>query len=187
MTHVERAAKPCFYQKGFTVIEVMVTAAIVVTLTSIAVPAFQKTVEKYRVSTATDQLVAALALTRSAALQKNGFVRIQRLEGGDCPALSSSDRWHCGWYVYFDANDDGTLDAGQGEKTLQTFRISNRINVVRSDPGVGMTANRWGQLSGVNATSFTVSPMPDGISSKFTQTVCTNSGGRIRVVAGSDC
>lgn len=172
-------------QSGFTLMEALVVTTVVGILTAVGLPSLTETIDRYRVNSVSEQLVSALALTRSAAIQRNGFVRIQRLEGGDCPTLGSAANWHCGWFIYFDANNNATLDAG--EQTLQTFRVTNGVNVVRTDAGVGITANRWGQLGGLNATGFRLSPTVAGVASPALRIVCTNSAGRIRVVEALNC
>lgn len=162
-------------------IEMMVVVAIMAILASIAAPSFQGTVERYRVNTAVDELVSAFTLTRAEAIKRGGNVRIERLSGGDCPALGSDQEWSCGWLVFVDANTNDTLDAG--EVVVQRFRITNGVRVNNAANATGINANRWGQLGGLNAVGFNVVP-PSGVSSKATTTMCLSSGGRIRKATG---
>ncbi len=74
---------------GFTLIELMVTIAIVAILLGIGVPSFQGFVAGQRVKTASYDISSALTLTRSEALKRNADVVITPASGG----------WQNGWTV----------------------------------------------------------------------------------------
>jgi type IV fimbrial biogenesis protein FimT len=84
--------------------------------------------------------------------------------------------------VFLDPNGNATLDAG--EQIVQTFAIANNVVVMRSANGANMTANRWGQLAGINAVGFAISPRGNATLAASTM-VCVNSGGRVRIVERS--
>ena len=95
---------------GFTLIEIMVTVAIVGIFASIAIPSFSSLIENNRVNTATNELVSNLLLARSEALKRRNTVTI-------CP---SSDQTTCnankdfskGWVVFLDCSTIGQMDTG---------------------------------------------------------------------------
>lgn len=164
--------------RGFTLIELLITVAIIGLLSSLAAPSFIDTIQRYRVSTVANELVAAINLTRNFAIQNNGNVILEKLTGTSC---TDSDSWTCGWQVYRDANADGNLDAGE---LIQKFVISQGVAVRRSQNGGKLTGNRWGQINGNGAVGFTLTPTGEGVSSPATTTVCLNSGGRVRITKG---
>ncbi len=94
---------------GFTLIELMVTVAIVGIFASIALPSFAKLLENNRYTTITNNLVSTLHLARSEALKRRASVTV-------CP---SSNQTSCndntdfstGWIVFLDCNNDTTIDA----------------------------------------------------------------------------
>lgn len=164
----------------------MVSVAILAVLAAIAVPSFREYSERLKVSSTADDMTAALNLVRSSAIQNNGNVTLRKLtnaEAGLTSVCNTTQNWSCGWRIFRDNNGDGNLDAG--EEVLYTFNITNQVTVMRSGNGDSMTANRWGQLAGINAVGFTLSPTATGVSSPATTTLCVNSGGRIRVLQGS--
>lgn len=180
------AGQPAISPNGFTLIEAMVVLAIVAVLTAIAAPAFRAMVERMAVSTVTDEMVASVHLTRNTAIANNGNVVIRKLtdaETGLTGLCGTTQNWSCGWQVFIDTNANAALDAG--EQIVSTFTITNNVVVMRSVNGANMTANRWGQLAGLNAVGYTLSPRGTGVGSPATTTICVNSGGRVRVLQGS--
>ena len=72
-------------QQGFTLIELMITLAISAILLSVAAPAYQSFIGSTALTTATNDLVAALNMARSEALKRDGAVT---LRGGDADTAS---------------------------------------------------------------------------------------------------
>ncbi len=64
-------------QKGFTLIELMITVAVLGVLAAISLPSFQSIIEKRRLVGAADNLTAALQYARSEAIKQNQTVRFQ--------------------------------------------------------------------------------------------------------------
>lgn len=81
-------------QSGFSLIEAVIALAIVAVAATLAAPEFNKLVSNRRVSSAADDLYAALFYARSEAIQRNQNVVIQAI-GGD---------WSNGWEVPDPAN-----------------------------------------------------------------------------------
>jgi type IV fimbrial biogenesis protein FimT len=81
--------------RGFTLIELMVTVAILALVLGIAIPSFQDFVRRNRMAAATNNLVSALALARSEAVRRAARVTI-----------ASAD-WSGGWQVFVDTGTVG--------------------------------------------------------------------------------
>lgn len=79
-------------QSGFTIIELMITLAILGIILAIAVPAISDFTIKQRVSSQANEMMLSLALARSEALKLNRDVRI-------IPRTATASGWSDGWCV----------------------------------------------------------------------------------------
>ncbi len=96
-------------QNGFTLVELMVTVAVLAVLSTIAYPSFQSTIRSNRVATTTNELIASLALARSEAIK----TRVVGLYAHPQRAKSDGSSWADGWMVWEDRNGNGALDSGE--------------------------------------------------------------------------
>src|SRR3569832_829146 len=70
MTSVNHLARLAKRQRGFSLIELMLTLVIAATLMGVAVPAFRGMVNSNRVLTQSNDIVAALNIARSEAISR---------------------------------------------------------------------------------------------------------------------
>jgi len=83
---------------GFSLIELVVTLAVLATLVALALPSFQETLRRNRVATATNELLASLALARTEALKGLGPAGLcASIDGATC---ATSTDWAAGWLVW---------------------------------------------------------------------------------------
>ncbi len=96
-------------QAGVTLLELMVTIAVVAILTALAFPSFQTTMRSNRVSTAANELLTSMSLARSEAIRNTrGAGVCATADGASCGA-----DWAQGWMVWGDTNANGAYDAGE--------------------------------------------------------------------------
>lgn len=86
--------------RGFTVIELVITVAVLAILVAIATPSFRELSLNNRATSATNNLLADLALARNEAV-KSARVAYVTATGGN---------WNNGWAVWVDANGNGSRD-----------------------------------------------------------------------------
>lgn len=166
------------YNNGFTLIEIMVTVAIVGIMASIALPSFSRLIESNRVNTATNELISNLLLAKSEALKRSSSVTL-------CPSsnqttCNGNTDFSTGWIIFLDCGAVGRIDGeviGCGNKDEEDI-----IKVGDSLDSVYMT-NRT-----LNQITFRYTGRPAGIStfdigkdsSNKTKEVAINLVGRVR-------
>jgi type IV fimbrial biogenesis protein FimT len=96
--------------RGVTLIELLIGTCIAGVLLASAVPGFQGTLDRLRLTTTTNDLVLAVNLARAEATARRTRVAVVPRTDND---------WASGWSVFIDANDDGRLDAN--ETVIRTF------------------------------------------------------------------
>jgi len=76
---------------GFTLIELMITLAVLAILVAIALPSFQATLENRRLSAAADNIYAFISYAKSEAIKKNQSIRFQATVDGTSWCIGVDD------------------------------------------------------------------------------------------------
>lgn len=118
-------SKPRAFDRGFTLVELMVTIAILSILLAIAVPDFRQMLASEKVRSANSDLFSALLMARSEAIKRNRQVDL----------VPSASGWTGGWTVQV----AGTV--------LQTENALNSTVVVTQQDNTGTTRNPAANVS----------------------------------------
>jgi type IV fimbrial biogenesis protein FimT len=102
---------------GFTLVELMVTVAIVAILAAIALPSFSTSIRNSRLASTTNEFIAAINLARSEAVKSNRTGQVCASSDG---ATCGTD-WSQGWIVWADANGDGDPQPGEIRRHQQAL------------------------------------------------------------------
>jgi len=102
-----RSSEP---QRGFTLLELIVTISIASILLAIAIPSFTYVSRSNRMSGQINDLLADMQYARAEAIKEGSDVVLcSSADGASC---SSATTWQTGWIVFSDPNRNGAFDAG---------------------------------------------------------------------------
>ena len=149
---------------GFTLVELLITVALVAIVLGLGVPSFQSTVLNNRLTTQANALVAGLQFARSEAVKRSRRVTVCR--SADGTSCAASGGWDQGWIVFLDADDDGDWDAGE-----DILRVNEAL--------VGTGQSLVGSADVAQYISFAstgVPRKPDGTAQSGTLFLCDSRG-----------
>ena len=169
-------------QQAMTVLELLITLAVLSILTAIAVPAWHNSLIYGSRAGALNDLRASLAFARSSAIVRGRTVAL----------CTSHDHHHCdhgdwseGWIIYVDRNENYKRDAG--ESLLRTHPAL--------DPDGHLTGNRLiahhvgfvrsGLMHGVHNGTITYWSAPR--KPQFRRCLIVSRSGRVRAANGKNC
>ncbi len=108
------------YQSGLTLIELMVTIAVMVIIMTIGIPGFNSVIEQNRATVAVNDLLGSLQLARSEAVRLNQPV-----------SVVTSNGWS-GWKVEY--TDQNNIDIVLRERSGVNATISSSLNSLEFMP-----------------------------------------------------
>lgn len=98
-------------QAGLTMIELLITLAVLAILLAIAIPSFEALIASTRVTNATNELLSALAQTRSEAIRRGQ--RVSMCMSANNTQCSNAGTWSQGWIIFRDAARTGVVATPQ--------------------------------------------------------------------------
>ena len=167
---------PSVRHSGFTLIELMVTIAVLAVLLALGLPSFQQSLRSNRVATATNEMIASLSLARSEAIRgtRGGGVCASG-DGAGC-----NGTWSDGWIVWADTDSDGSFD--NGETVLRYSRGNGKLT---ANGPAAVSFDARGRRRAVADQSLTLEPDECG-SQPLRRTLTINASGQVKTARG-DC
>jgi type IV fimbrial biogenesis protein FimT len=123
-------------QSGFTLIELMITLAVVAILSLVAGPALRDLILRSQITTATNNFISATAYARSEAVKTSSVIRVDAID----------DDWNKGWQVINDSTntvirefDAPASPVGLAGLAVTTLRFDGRGLLLGEAGGVAMS------------------------------------------------
>lgn len=167
------------FAPGFTLIELMVTVAVVAILAAIAFPSFQSTLRSNRASTATNELMASLALARSEAVRSaRGSGLCTSADGATCGGT-----WDDGWIVWID-NDANGAPGGANDRVIRYTQAHGQLSVTATASAGNATLVRFdprGRVFDGSTRDIIIRPASCTTGEKVQRHLVLSSSGQTRI------
>lgn len=149
--------KPHTY--GFTLLELLVTMAIVAILAALALPSFTTLVANNRLATKANETLAAVMLARSESFKRGKRVVLCKSSDAATCETSSSSPWSSGWIIFVDDDNSGQRTTSSANEPL--------LRVGESVTGMAIVGS-GGAESGITFTGRGVLTVASSSSPKLT-------------------
>lgn len=162
---------------GFTLVELMVTIAIVAILLAVGLPSFQGSLRSNRVATATNEMLASLSLARTEAIKSTRASQVCARDGNEC-----GDDWNEGWLVVTDMDGDGTF-----ETTVKAVDGHPNLSVTMTD-GADNTLvafDRRGRMDDVANRKIEILPDAEDVDEAHIRCMTISVVGQVNTAKGA--
>lgn len=158
-----------FVNKGFTMLELMITLSIGAILATVAAPSYQSMMVQSRLSTQSNEFLTALHYSRSEAIKRG--IRVTMCKSNSDKACTNGSNWQDGWIVYSDSETAGEVGKVDGSDEI--------LRVFPGMIGSTMTASNYTNWISYlpNGSSKSSGNLPNG-----SFTVCNSAQGRKIIV-----
>jgi type IV fimbrial biogenesis protein FimT len=158
--------------RGFTLLELMVTLAVMSVLFGIGIPSFSVMLKTNAVNTERDNLFNSLVYARTEAIKRGETITI--CKSINLATCDTSTSWTTGWIIFEDTNGNGVL---LNETIMRVEEPLKREILLSFDNGNFVTFDGLGKASDTNGTfSFTHSSGD----TNYNRTITLSTTGRSR-------
>ena len=119
---------------GFTLVELMVTIAVIGITLAFASPNIASFIQNYRITTQTNNLLADLQLARNNSVSQGIRVSVCASSDG---ATCIGANWSVGWIVFTDVNGNGAVDPATDTVLRVTEALSTGNAIVATNLTTG--------------------------------------------------
>lgn len=122
--------KSLYRQNGFTVIELMITVAVVAILLAVGLPSYDNFIKNSRLTAGNNALATDLTLARSEAVKRG--LRVTACKSANQASCTTSNNWQQGWIVFTDQDNNASYSSATETLIRAHGALSDSISAVGS-------------------------------------------------------
>lgn len=174
---------PSAAQRGFTLIELVITFALVAVMLVLAAPSFVKFQRNSELTSNANDFVAAVSAARAEAMKRQKRTIMKPASGED---------WSTGWVVFVDVDNSGAESTGDVVVTKRDALPSTlAISISAAAPAFADGSTKYISFNGsgflrLNNGSFPSTNALDITNTNETRRIIVSPAGRLRVCKPSD-
>jgi type IV fimbrial biogenesis protein FimT len=162
-------------QKGFTLVELLITIVVISILLAAAVPSFMQAIKNNRITGQATSFVISTQMARNEAI-KRGASTTMCAKTVNMDTCSGSNDWSTGWIVFSDLNRDGVMNTTATDGTVTS--VSGTTCLEAEDCLLGT-------VNGLERSTLTATPGSSDI--RFLPTGRTANGPITLTLKADDC
>ena len=173
---------------GITLIELMVTLAVVALVAALGAPSFLRLLARHAILAQAEELQDAVRLGRNEAMKRSGPVVMCRTDAANTSRCAGTGgNWQT-WLLFTDLGRTGAFVAGDAI-VRQHLDVSNRMTIAGSAATIRFESTGIAHAD-VDHVVFTLSPAGSGSDVggsdlALQRQVCVNPRGEVAVIAGA--
>lgn len=163
--------------RGFTVIELLVTLSVASILLAVAAPSYRTFVQDNQLIAQSNNFFSAIMLAKSEAVKRSSPATICPSTNGTTCAGGTT--WTSGWLVFADVDGDGTVDVGE-----EIIRVGTALPIGNTLTSRGLQTRVTFAASGFTPGFFNTFSLCDSRGPAMSRSLILNAQGRLRTDTG---
>lgn len=180
---------PLRSNRGITLIELLVTLAVVAVLATLAAPSFRDFIVRGKMTSVTGDFTSSVMRARNAAVSHNiCTVMCMSSKAGDAApeCTTAGEDWQKGWIVFLNPSCDSSVKKPDAKDVILARVASDSIILLNTQDSVkSMQFSARGIPSAKGRFDLVYGEVNNPMTDRFGTNICVDMMGRSRVIPGN--